>query len=143
MFGRVRGTAGSNLAACFAARQKRALAKRVPSGSYASSDRDHDIRCLDHRVCFLTFGELEIVNGLVGDRHGNDLTPANVEANVSRGLTLGNVNNSARDSIARAELHKSLHCEAMPPKTRIGNPREINALMQVRFAEMRKMRFSE
>jgi hypothetical protein len=35
---------------------------------------------------------------------------------VSRGLTLGNVNNGAGDVIARAELHENVHYSAMPPR---------------------------
>jgi hypothetical protein len=48
-------------------------------------------------------------DGLVGDRCGDGLPTTNVELNMSRGLTLGNINNGAGDGIGRAELYENLH----------------------------------
>jgi len=71
---------------------------------------DHDIRRLDDGPGVIADLEREIVDGIVGDRRCDDHSGANVDANVSRRLALGNADNFAFELVACAELH----CRGLP-----------------------------
>ncbi len=68
---------------------------------------DHDVARLDHRISGHAGGELEFVDGLVGDRRG-DNGAADVDLHMRRGGALLHFRDFAFEAIARAELHESL-----------------------------------
>jgi hypothetical protein len=56
----------------------------LPCRKDALVDRDHGIRGLDDRVSGLTGSEVECLDGLVGDRGGNDGTSASIDPDMRR-----------------------------------------------------------
>src|SRR5262249_25681879 len=72
-------------------------------------DRHHDVGRLDDGVGVLPLGELELLDGLVGDGRGDDLS-ADVNLHMRGRGTLGDLDNLALDDIAGAELHLCSPC---------------------------------
>src|SRR5262249_42101895 len=65
---------------------------------------DHHVGRLDNGDGRLTFGELQLINGLVcyrSSHHGS----AEIDTDMRRGGALNDVNNLAFELIARADLH--------------------------------------
>jgi len=82
--------------------------RRVAKDADATSLADHHVRGLDNRERIVTDPEAEIVDGLVGNRRGDDDSAANVDTNMCGCLTLGYCDNLALELIAGAELHEDL-----------------------------------
>src|SRR5271167_3902366 len=73
-----------------------------------ASLRDHDVRRLDHRKRIVADLQSEIVDGLVGDRRGDDHPAADIDTNMGRRLTLSDAHDLAFELIAGAKLHSNL-----------------------------------
>src|SRR3954451_5683844 len=66
--------------------------------------RHRDVGGFHDRIGLLTDLEAEVVDGLVGDRGGDDLA-VHVDADVRPGLALRDLDHLALEPIARADLH--------------------------------------
>src|SRR5208282_1685670 len=80
------------------------LSRRAPVASL----RDHHIRRLDHRERIIADFKGEVVDGLVGDRRGDDHPAADVDTDMRGRLTFGYCDDLALELVAGAELHHDL-----------------------------------
>src|SRR5262249_28269306 len=72
------------------------------------SNADHDVGCLDDGPSLISALEIEISNGLVGNRGRDDDATANIDANMGRRGALRHIDNLSLELIACAEFHKNL-----------------------------------
>src|SRR5262245_29947597 len=80
----------------------------VTGRSFGSIDPDHHVGRLDDRIGGLAFGELELVDGVVGNGRGDDYPATDVDADMCRGLALLDVDDRALERIACTEFHGSI-----------------------------------
>src|SRR5215468_5223982 len=79
------------------------------AGRSASVDRHHHVGRLDHGIGILALGKLELLDCLIGDRRGDDLS-ADVDLHMRCRGALGDVDDLALDDVTGAELHLCSPC---------------------------------
>src|ERR1700687_59794 len=84
----------------------------------SSIHRDHDVGGLHHDG-HLIFGlDAEFIDRLIGDRGGDDLAIADIDADMRGGRALLDFDNGALDLVACTDAHDGPHnvgsCAAMP-----------------------------
>src|SRR5215471_6091294 len=93
-----------------------------------SVDADHHIRGLDHRVGVLSRGQLQFIDGRIGDGRRHDDSAADFNFDVRGRCTLGHVDDLALEAIACTDLHVIApilmlrSSEAWPPARRSNQP---------------------
>src|SRR5438270_3237925 len=97
---------GSSAAHAGAARSS---SNATRTGARMSIHRDHDVGSLDHDGD-LTLGlDAEVIDRLVGDRGGDDLAAADVDANMGSGRAFLHLDDGALDLIACTDAHDASH----------------------------------
>src|SRR5215813_9486143 len=73
-----------------------------------SVTRNHHVRGLDHGVCHVSRLELELVDGLVGNRGCDDRARRDLNLDVRRRLPFHDLHDLAFDYVASAQLDRGL-----------------------------------